>query len=300
MKNTQSTKKSYLRRKLLSVMFRLAPYWRHDKSYLSIVYYLKMGNRLHWKNPVTFNEKLQWLKLYDRNPDYTRLVDKAAVKDYVADKIGEEYVIRTIGLYDTLEEIDFDRLPDKFVLKTTHGGGGGGVVVCKDKSRFDIEDARKKLKRSLDSDIYTFYREWPYKDVPKKIIAEEYVESEDGDLRDYKFFCFNGEPKFLKVDFGRFIEHHANYYDLEWNLLPFEETDAPRNPEHEEIKPDNFGQMIEFARKLSQGHKFLRVDLYNVNGKIYFGELTFYPASGLGTFNPQEWDWKLGDMLQLN
>ena len=300
MRNTQGIKKSYLRRKLLAVMVRLAPYWKHDKSYLSIVFYLKMGNRLYWKNPLTFNEKIQWLKLYDRNPNYTRLVDKAAVKDYVANKIGKEYVIRTIGLYDAPEEIDFDSLPDRFVLKTTHGGGGGGVVVCKDKSRFDIEDARKKLKKSLDSDIYTFYREWPYRNVPKKIIAEEYVESEDGDLRDYKFFCFNGEPKFLKVDFGRFIEHHANYYDLEWNLLPFEETDVPRNPEHEEIKPDNFGKMIELARKLSQGHKFLRVDLYSVKGNIYFGELTFYPASGLGTFNPQEWDWKLGDMIQLN
>lgn len=300
MRNTQGIKKSYLRRKLLAVMFRLAPYWKHDKSYLSIVFYLKMGNRLHWKNPSTFNEKLQLLKLYDRNPDYTRLVDKATVKDYVADKIGNEYVIRTIGLCDSLEEIDFNRLPDKFVLKTTHGGGGGGVVVCKDKGLFDIEDARKKLRKSLDSDIYTFYREWPYKDVPKKIIAEEYVESEDGDLRDYKFFCFNGEPKFLKVDFGRFIEHHANYYDLEWNLLPFEETDVPRNPEHEEIKPDNFENMVEFARKLSQGHKFLRVDLYNVKGYIYFGELTFYPASGLGKFNPPDWDRKLGDMLRLN
>lgn len=300
MKNARSNELSYWRRKALAVMLRLSPYWKHDKSYLYIVFYLKMGSRLHWKNLLTFNEKLQWLKLYDRNPDYTRLVDKAAVKDYVADKIGKEHVIETIGLYDTPEEIDFDRLPNQFVLKTTHGGGGGGVVVCKDKNRFNIDEARKRLRKSLDSDIYMFYREWPYKNVPKKIIAEEYVESEDGDLRDYKFFCFNGEPKFLKVDFGRFVEHHANYYDLEWNLLPFEESDVPRDPKHQEIQPDDFEKMVDFARKLSQGHRFLRVDLYNVNGRIYFGELTFYPASGLGTFNPQEWDWNLGDMIQLN
>lgn len=258
-----------------------------------------MKNRLHWKNPMTFNEKLQWLKLYDRKPIYPRLVDKAAVKDYVADRIGKEYVIKTIGIYDTPYKIDFNKLPDKFVLKTTHGGGGNGVVVCKDKNTLDVPKVRGKLKKSLESDIYTLFREWPYKDVPRKIIAEEYVESEDGDLRDYKFFCFNGEPRFLKVDFGRFVEHHANYYDMEWNLMPFEETDVRRVAEHREIQPGNFKKMVEFARKLSQGHKFLRVDLYNVNGKIYFGELTFYPASGLGTFTPSEWDRKLGAMMSL-
>ena len=185
------------------------------------------------------------------------------------------------------------------MLKTTHGGGGNGVVVCKDKNTLDVPKVRGKLKKSLESDIYTLFREWPYKDVPRKIIAEEYVESEDGDLRDYKFFCFNGEPRFLKVDFGRFVEHHANYYDMEWNLMPFEETDVRRVAEHREIQPGNFKKMVEFARKLSQGHKLLRVDLYNVNGKIYFGELTFYPASGLGTFTPSEWDRKLGAMMSL-
>lgn len=299
MKNSQGNELSYWRSKLLSVMRRLSPFWKHDKSYLSVIYYLQMKNRLHWKKPVTFNEKLQWLKLYDRKPIYTSLVDKAAVKDYVADRIGKEYVIKTIGIYDAPHKIDFNRLPDKFVLKTTHGGGGSGVVVCKDKNTLDVTKVRERLKKSLESDIYTLFREWPYKDVSRKIIAEEYVESEDGDLRDYKFFCFNGEPRFLKVDFGRFVEHHANYYDMEWNLLPFEETDVRRVAEHREIQPENFKKMVEFARQLSQGHKFLRVDLYNVNGKIYFGELTFYPASGLGTFTPSEWDKKLGAMMSL-
>ncbi len=299
MKNSQGNELSFWRSKLLSVMRRLSPFWKHDKSYLSVIFYLQMKNRLHWKNPMTFNEKLQWLKLYDRKPIYPRLVDKAAVKDYVADRIGKEYVIKTIGIYDTPQKIDFNKLPDKFVLKTTHGGGGNGVVVCKDKNTLDVPKVRGKLKKSLESDIYTLFREWPYKDVPRKIIAEEYVESEDGDLRDYKFFCFNGEPRFLKVDFGRFVEHHANYYDMEWNLMPFEETDVRRVAEHREIQPGNFKKMVEFARKLSQGHKFLRVDLYNVNGKIYFGELTFYPASGLGTFTPSEWDRKLGAMMSL-
>lgn len=296
---TRHNNLSYWRNRLLLAMRRMAPCWKNDKTYLSVVFFLKMKDRMHWNNPMTFNEKLQWLKLYDRKPVYTRIVDKDAVKEYVAERIGKEYVIRTIGVYDTPQDIDFSGLPDRFVLKTTHGGGGCGVVVCKDRNRLDERSVQEKLQKSMDSDIYTSYREWPYKDVPRKIIAEEFVETEDGDLRDYKFFCFNGEPRFLKVDFGRFTEHHANYYDLEWNLLPFEETDFPRVPDHKENKPENFEKMIELARLLAHGHRFIRVDLYNVNGKIYFGELTLYPASGFGTFSPAEWDRKIGDMMRV-
>lgn len=273
--------------------------WLPDIIFLRLRYYFETGQKLHLKNPRTFNEKLQWLKINDRKPEYTQLVDKAAVKSYIAPIIGEEYVIPTIGLWNTFDEIDFEKLPSQFVLKTTHGGGGGGVIICRNNKCFDKVNARLLLEASLNSDIYTLWREWPYKNVNRKILAEPLIPTKDGDLRDYKFFCFNGEPKFLKVDFGRFIEHHANYYDLQWNLLPFGEAVFPPVESHQEKRPENFDKMVEIAKELSAGHKFLRVDLYNVEGKIYFGELTFYPASGMGRFTSEEWERKVGDMLNL-
>ena len=271
-----------------------------DKQYLKWRFRLEMGKKLNLKNPQTFQEKIQWLKLHDRKPEYTTMVDKAAVKQYVADRIGEEYVIPTLGLWETPDQIDFDSLPNQFVLKTTHGGGGGGVIICRDKSKLDIETTKAKLKNSLSSDIYRNLREWPYKNVPRRIIAERYIGDAVGsEVKDYKFFCFNGEPKFFKVDFGRFVEHHANYYDFDWNLLPFGEQGLLPVPEHQEIKPLNFDKMIELAKTLSKGHRFLRVDFYNINGKIYFGEMTFYPASGMLPFKPSDYDLKLGQLIKL-
>lgn len=274
--------------------------WLPDAAYLKLRFWFETGDRLNLKNPKTFNEKLQWLKLHDREDIHTMMVDKQAVKKYVSDKIGEEYVIPTLGVWDDFRNIDFDKLPDQFVLKTTHGGGGGGVVICTGISCLDKEKAAEKISESMVGDIYRLYREWPYKNVRKRIIAEQFIQSEDGDLRDYKFFCFNGEPKFLKVDFGRFTEHHANYYDMEWNLLPFGEAALPPVTSHIEEKPLNFDRMIKIAKALSKDTKFLRVDLYNVKGKIYFGELTFYPAAGMGHFTSKEWEFKVGDMLNLS
>lgn len=273
--------------------------WLPDRLYLKLRYQFETGEKLHLKNPITFNEKLQWLKLYDRKEIYTKIVDKYSVKKIVSDKIGDSYVIPTLGLWKNFEEIDFKILPKQFVLKTTHGGGGGGVAICTDKASFDIEEARKKINTSLNRDIYKSCKEWPYKYVPKRIIAEQFIQSSDGDLRDYKFFCFNGEPRFLKVDFGRYKEHHANYYDLDWNFLPFGESALPPIESHIEVKPKNFDEMCKIARTLSKETKFLRVDLYNVDGKIYFGEMTFYPASGMGHFTSTEWEIKVGDMLNL-
>lgn len=275
--------------------------WLPDKIYLSILFRVKIGKWINWKNPQTFTEKIQWLKIYNRKPEFTTMVDKYAVKDYVANIIGSQYIIPTLGVWNTPEEIDFDVLPDKFVLKTTHGGGGGGVVICRDKGSFDVEAARRKLNRSFKSDIYKYYREWSYKNVPRRIIAEKCIDVPDKtDLTDYKFFCFNGEPRFLKVDFDRFVNHHANYYDLDWNLLPFGESDFPPVESHIEHCPSNFYKMIDIARKLSKGYPFLRVDLYNIAGRIYFGELTFYPASGLGAFTSHNWDIYIGKMLAQN
>ncbi len=271
-----------------------------DKIYVKEMYRAWMGKDLNLEVPKSFTEKIQWLKLYNRKPEYTTMVDKYAVKKYVAERIGEEYIIPTLGVWDRPEDIDFESLPDKFVLKTCHGGGGAGVVICKNKSTFDRDAAIKRLKKSMKSNIYMYYREWPYKNVPRRIIAEQYMEdSHVGELRDYKFFCFGGQCKCFKVDFDRFIEHHANYYDAKGNLLKFGESICPPLLDRAIEMPKNLDKMIEFAEQLSQDIPMLRADFYDVDGKVYFGELTFYPASGLVPFEPQEWDEQLGSWIDL-
>ena len=272
-----------------------------DKIYLSLRYRCRMGHWINWKNPKTFTEKIQWLKINNRRPEYTRMVDKFAVKEYVAGVIGEEYIIPTLGVWDKPEDIDWDSLPDQFVLKTTHGGGGGGVVICRDKKTFDKGKALEKLTESLNSDIYKSFREWPYKDVPKRIIADKFMTPEknleSAGLMDYKFFCFNGKVRFFKVDFGRFVEHHANYYSPEGELLEFGEQGLEPDPNYHIELPNNLKEMIALAEKLSANEPFLRVDFYNVNGKIYFGELTFYPASGMGKWTTDDADMTVGKLF---
>lgn len=295
--------------KLFAVVFRkMSPFIKNDALYLKILYFFEMrGKKLHLKNPKSFNEKLQWLKIYDYKPEYSTLVDKLAVKSYVESCIGNKHIIPTLAVWDSVEEIDWDSLPNQFVLKTTHGGGGCGVIVCTDKTNFDRIKAINKLKRSLRTNIGQTYREKPYLNVPRKIIAEKYIAehiiNNSGakvDLQDYKFFCFNGKVKFFKIDFGRFVEHHANYYSPNGDLLPFGEVVCKPDPNHVENMPTNLSEMIRLAETLSANYKFLRVDLYNVNGKIYFGELTFYPAAGMRAFIPKEWDEKIGDFLTLS
>ncbi len=275
-----------------------------DKLYLSLRYRCIIGSWINWDNPKTFTEKLQWLKLFNRKPEYTMMVDKYAVKQYVANIIGEEYIIPTLGVWNKPEEIDWESLPNQFVLKTTHGGGGCGVVICKDKATFNKKNAIEKLNLSLKSDIYRELREWPYKNVTKRIIAEKYMAPEKSpftaDILDYKFFCFNGKVKFFKVDFGRFVEHHANYYSPEGKLLEFGERGLEPDPNYPIELPANLREMISLAEKLSANEHFLRVDFYNVNGKIYFGELTFFPASGLLPWTTKEADERIGQYLNLS
>lgn len=270
-----------------------------DAFYLRLYYYFKMGVKLNLKEPHTFNEKLQWLKLYDRNPEYTKMVDKIAAKKYVSSIIGNEYIIPTLQVWDSVEDIDFTTLPDSFVLKTSHGGGGGGVVVCKDKQSLDIRRSKEKINHSMRHSIYKSLGEWPYKDVKPRVFAEQYIES-NPELNDYKFFCFDGMVHFFKIDFGRFTEHHANYFDRNCNLVPFGEADFPPVFDYHVIIPDNIDDMITLAERLAKGRKFIRVDLYNVKGRILFGELTFFPASGFGKFTPEEWDTKLGELLSID
>lgn len=272
-----------------------------DKLYLSLRYRCRMGHWINWKNPKTFTEKIQWLKLNNRKPEYTQMVDKYAVKDYVAGIIGEEYIIPTLGVWDKPEDIDWDSLPEQFVLKTTHGGGGGGVVICTDKNTFDREQAVAKLSQSLNSDIYKTFREWPYKNVPRRIIAEQFINHENNSIRttylaDYKFFCFDGIPKFLYVSDSQ--AHRMSFLNTDWTFAGFgrddykELTDLPP-------KPDNFDEMLAIARQLSAGKPHVRVDLYDVDKHIYFGELTFFTGSGFIPINPILYDSKLGDLLAL-
>ncbi len=259
-----------------------------------------MGYPLNLRSPRTFNEKLQWLKLYNRKPEYTQMVDKYAVKEYVAKLIGEEYIIPTLGVWNRVEDIDFDTLPNQFVLKTTHGGGGNGVVICKDKATFNREEARKRLQQSLGSDIYRNLREWPYKNVPRRIIAEQFLVDESGvELKDYKFFCFHGKVKCFKVDFDRQIDHKANYYSPNWELMPFGEEVCPPDFSKKLCKPVNFEHMLTLASRLAGSIPFVRVDFYNVHGKIYFGEVTFFPAGGVGRFIPESWDDTMGGWIKL-
>ena len=285
---------------IISNFFR----WLPDATYLKLLYLFKMGHRLDLKNPQTFTEKLQWLKIYNRKPEYTKMVDKYAVKEYVANIIGEEYIIPTLGVWDKPEDIDWDSLPNQFVLKTTHGGGGGGVVICKDKATFDKTSAIIKLKESMASDIYSYLREWPYKNVPKRIIAEKFMAPEKSpapkDLPDYKFFCFNGEPKYCQVIRDRHTKEKIDFYDMNWNHMPFVGLNpVARNGLTPVARPGNLDEMKDICRKLADTKSFVRVDLYVIDDKGYFGELTLYPASGMGVFTPEEWNGKLGDLLTL-
>ena len=271
-----------------------------EKLYLKWLFRLNVGYKLNLKNPKTFNEKLQWLKLYDRNPEYTSLVDKYEVKRIVGKIIGEEHIIPTLGVWNSVEEIEWDALPNQFVLKTTHGSGGSGVVICKDKKSFDIEDAKRKLKHSLThSDTYAHYREWPYKNIKRRIIAEKFLSNDKEDLNDYKIHCFGGVPKVILVCRDRFKnELTEDFYTTEWEHLDL------KRPSHENasqliIRPAELHEMIDLSKKLSEKMVFARTDFYSVHGRVYFGEITLYPASGLVPFVPGEYDKLFGGWIVL-
>jgi hypothetical protein len=273
-----------------------------DKEHLKRLFKVRLGYELNLDNPQTFNEKLQWLKLYDRKPIYTTMVDKLAAKKYVSDIIGEEYIIPTLKVWERPEDIDWDALPNQFVLKVTHDSGG--LVICKDKNKLDKKAALRKIKKSLQKNYYKQNREWPYKDVPRKIICEKFMEEENGkDLSDYKLFCFDGKPEYCQVISNRFVDERMDFFDMEWNHQVFTKLSKKgiplANSEYPINKPKEFELMKKFAETLSKGHPFLRVDFYDVNGKIYFGELTFFPASGFVDFAPSEWNDILGEKIKL-
>ena len=234
------------------------------------------------------------------------MVDKYLVREIVTSTIGEEYLIPLLGVWDNPDEIPFDKLPNQFVLKCNHNSGTG-MCICRDKSKLELAKVKGDLCKGLAQDYYISGREWPYKNVPRKIICEKYMEDttsrygsiNNHGLNDYKFFCFNGKVKFFKVDFDRFIEHHANYYSPEGRLLDFGEADYPPKPERKLVFPSNLKEMEHLAELLAKNYPFLRVDFYSVNGKIYFGELTLFPTSGFGRWTDEKYDLKIGNLLQL-
>lgn len=287
-----------LKQKYINFVFVHFPKLMSDEQYLTVLYRYAMGKEMNWKNPQTFNEKLQWLKVHDRKQKYTMMVDKYLVKKYVAEKIGEEYIIPTLGVWDRVEDIDFDALPDQFVLKCTHDSGG--IVICKDKSKLDRQAAIEKLSKGLKSNYFLRNREWPYKNVKPRIIGEPYMCDVNDELNDFKWFCFDGKPHVMFVATDRFNvqeETKFDFYDMEFRHLPF--TNGHPNATCLIEKPQTFEKMKSLAEKLSAGIPHVRVDFYDVDGRIYFGELTFFHWSGLVPFSPEEWDYTLGSWINL-
>ncbi len=268
-----------------------------DEKYLRLLFRLRMGRKLNLDNPKTFCEKLQWLKIHGREEIYTTMADKYLAKQFIAGKIGEKYVVPLLGVWDRFDDIDFDALPDKFVLKCNHDSGS--AIICRDKTKLDKENARKILEKSLKTDYFILKREWPYKNINRRIIAEEYLEDEPGvNLFDYKFFCLNGIPRIMYVIEGASDNPTEAFFDMEQNYLDLEMED-PR-PEIPPRLPDCFDEMKRLAAELSDGVPFLRVDFFCVKGRLYVGELTFFHESGFGEIKPKEWDEKLGNMLDLS
>lgn len=276
-----------------------------DEDFLKKAYKANMGQVLDLDNPQTFNEKLQWLKLYNRKSEYTMMVDKYKVREYIKKQLGEEYLIPLLGVWDDPKEIDFDALPNQFVLKCNHNSGLG-MYICKDKSKLDVKKVRRELKKGLKQDYYLPFREWPYKNVPRKIICEKYMidetemelKEEDRELADYKFFCFNGVPKFMYISHDNAINATTDFFDMDFKRLNMRMKDP--NSDIIPSKPVEFDALKSIAEKLSFGIPFVRVDMYVINGQIYFGELTFFHNAGFTKIYPEEWEKILGDWIDIS
>lgn len=272
--------------------------WLSDKKFLELYYYCKMGKKLDLENPKTYNEKLQWLKLYDRNELYCKLVDKYQVRQYIKSTIGEKYLVPMIKMYESEKDINWNELPNEFVIKCTHGSAS--VIVCKNKNELNINYEKEKLKKWLSKNVFYYGREWPYKHLEPRIICEKLLKDKNGKIpEDYKIFCFNGEPVAISIHDGRFTEDYTHdIYDIDWKKLNVRR--GIKNSNKIKDKPVNFDEMLEISRVLSKGLKHVRVDLYNLDGKIYFGELTFFTASGFQGFEPNEYDYIWGDLITID
>ncbi|WP_051196271.1 ATP-grasp fold amidoligase family protein [Clostridium cadaveris] len=276
---------------LQSKIFRVVP----DNVYLKIKYELIMNKKLNLNNPQTFNEKLQWLKLYDRDPIYTKLVDKYEVRNYVSETIGEEYLIPLIGVWNKFEDIDFDKLPNQFVLKCTHDSGS--VFICTDKNNFDIDKVRSKIDKALKKNFYYIAREWPYKNVKPRIVCEKFISDKDTTPDDYKILCFNGKAKLIEVHIDRFNNHTQDFYDINWNKTCISQDGIVSDKIYE--KPKQLETMIELSEKIAKDMIHVRVDWFIVNDKLYFGEITFYDGAGFDPFDNEEDDYLIGSWIKL-
>ncbi|MDO4548518.1 MAG: ATP-grasp fold amidoligase family protein [Clostridia bacterium] len=272
--------------------------WVPDKTFIKLQYYLKLGRRLNLEKPALYNEKLQWIKLYDRKPIYNKFVDKIAVRDYVARTVGKKYLVPMICTCDSEDDIPWDELPRKYVLKCSHGSSCN-IIQDGKKSESVIMRERARLPEWMKRNWYWFSREWPYKDVKPRILIEQYLEGPSGDVPyDYKILCFDGKPVYIIVDVDRYSDHKRNFYDVNWvrqdmfNRHPGYDGDIPR--------PERLDEMLDVAAKLSKGIRHIRIDLYDVEGKIYFGEMTFFHGYGMEVFRPREFERKLGDLISLN
>jgi hypothetical protein len=287
--------KRILGKNLIAVFYRSLGFLS-DKSYLRLIYRLRMGRKLDLDNPKTFTEKLQWLKLNDHNPVYTNMADKMAMRSYVEEKVGPGHTVPIIGVWERFSDIDFSSLPKQFVLKTTHDSGS--YVICRDKEQFDIGKAKRILTRSLRRNYYRTTREWQYKNIIPRIICEQYLDDGKECLTDYKFFCFNGQPRFMYFEEEASKSPTQAIVDMDFHQMPFSMDDRKADTVPE--KPAQFEQMESIAQKLSEGLPFLRVDMYCIESTIYVGEMTFYHYGGFIPFRPAEWDGRIGEMLDLS
>ncbi len=291
-----NTRENPVKTKIKRTVLRVLRKCTTDKQYYQIRYFYTFKRRLNLKAPDTLMSKIIWQNLYDRAPIYTQLVDKFAVRDYVASRIGPEYLNTLYGVYDNVEDIKFEELPEQFVLKGTHGADM--ILICTDKSQFNIPQAKKTMKKWLTTNFYTLWGEHAYNHVPPRIICEQYLANDnESALIDFKYHCFHGVPKHIQIDRDRFINHTLNFYDLEWKRQPFGLW-YPQSPE-DLPKPENLELMTQLACSLSEGFVFVRVDFYNVKGRIYFGEMTFYPCNGFGVLDPEEKDFEFGSWVDL-
>ncbi len=297
--NILSTFNRYIKKpkKIVRILGRYGFFnWMPDRPYLKLVYWCETGKKLNLDNPSTYNEKIQWMKLYDRNPKNKTFVDKYAVRQYISQTIGDQYLIPLLGVYNSVEEIPWNDLPNQFVLKCTHGSNSN--IICSDKGSLEINEAKRKLFRWMKMNWYWFGREWVYKDLTPKIICEEYMVDESGvELKDYKIFCFNGEPKLIQVDFSRFTNHKRNLYTIDWEYIDAR-IKYSNDPNFKIQKPDNLNEMLDIARLLSKGIRHVRVDFYSINRKIYFGEMTFYHGSGFEKFQPDSLEKEMGEWFE--
>lgn len=286
----------YIRKAIKKICYKGVLNFLPDKIYLKLLFKAHLNQNLNLNNPQTFNEKLQWLKLNDRKEIYTTMVDKFEVKEYVKNLISEEYIIPTLGVWDRFEDIDFNTLPNQFVLKCTHNSGG--IVICKDKNELNVKEAKNKIEKSLRNKYFYSGREWPYKNVKPRIIAEEYLEDESGtELKDYKVLCFNGKAKLIELHSGRFCNHTQDFYDINWK-----KADISQGPTSKKFfkKPYNLEKMIELSELIAKNMIHVRVDWYNIKDKLYFGEITLYDGSGFEKFDKYEYDKMIGDWITLN